>query len=57
MKEFLSEIEVFFVKKRALNVIYQYIRQERKAKKTDQKEVRKIFLALKWKFVPKIRSL
>ena len=38
MKEFLFEIEVFFVKKRALDVIYQYIRQGEKAK-TDQKEV------------------
>jgi len=42
MKEFLSEIEVFFVKKRALDVIYQYIRQERKAK-TDQREGSRYF--------------
>jgi len=42
MKKFLSEIEVFFVKKRALDVIYQYIRQERKAE-THQKEVNRNF--------------
>jgi len=39
MKEFLSKIEVFFVKKRAL---YQYIRQGKK-EKTDQKEVSRNF--------------
>jgi len=33
MKEFLSEIEVLFVKKRALDVIYQYIRQQKQIKK------------------------
>ena len=42
MKEFLSEIEVFFIKKNALDVIYQYIRQERKGK-TDQKRSAEIF--------------
>jgi len=42
MKEFLCEIEVFFVKKSALDVTYQHIRQERKAK-TDQREVSRNF--------------
>src|SRR6218665_2447282 len=48
MKEFLCEIEVFFVKKSALDVTYQHIRQERKAKTDRSKRGQQKFLGLKW---------